>query len=264
MTNEQASNFYANRHITNHMLKIDLNCDMGEGMHTDEAIMPYISSANIASGVHAGDEDTIKRTIVHCLKYKVAIGAHPGFADKKNFGRTAVKLSREALYDLFSSQVLLVKTIAAQMGAVLHHVKPHGALYNMAATDKEYAQTILKAVKDIDPALVFYGLSNSYMTGEAKALTVKAASEVFADRTYQDDGTLTPRTMSNALITDTSTAVKQAIQLVAENRVISVTGKMVFVKADTLCLHGDGAHAIVFAKTIFETLQQKGISIETI
>ncbi|MFT3748610.1 MAG: 5-oxoprolinase subunit PxpA [Agriterribacter sp.] len=246
------------------MLKIDLNCDMGEGMNTDEAIMPYISSANIACGAHAGDEETIKRTIALCLRHKVAIGAHPGFADKKNFGRTAVKLSPQILYDLFSAQVLLVKKIAAQMGAVLHHVKPHGALYNIAAADKIYAQTILKAVKDIDAALIFYGLSNSYMTKEAKALNIKAASEVFADRTYQDNGTLTPRTMSNALITDTSEAVKQAIQLVTENKVTSVTGKTVFVNTDTICLHGDGVHADIFAKIIFENLKQKGISIETI
>lgn len=244
--------------------KIDLNCDMGEGMSTDAAIMPYISSANIACGYHAGDEDTIRRTIALCLKYKVAIGAHPGFADKKNFGRVAIRLSDTELYDLLTEQVFIIKKLATEMGAVVHHVKPHGALYNMAATDKGYAKTILKATKDAGAGLIFYGLSNSCMIEAAAALSIKAASEVFADRTYQDDGTLTPRSESNALITDTSVAAEQAMQLVTENKVVSVNGRTIFVTADTICLHGDGAHAAIFAKTIFEALQKQYVIIETI
>ncbi|MCC6288496.1 MAG: LamB/YcsF family protein [Chitinophagaceae bacterium] len=246
------------------MLKIDLNCDMGEGMSSDAAIMPYISSANIACGYHAGDEDTIKRTIALCMEHKVAIGAHPGFADKKNFGRVAVQLSETALYDLFTAQLFIIQKAAAAMGATVHHVKPHGALYNMAATGNVYAKTIAKATKDVDANLIFYGLSNSYMIEAAAALNIKTASEVFADRTYQDDGTLTPRSESNALITDTTVVVKQAMQLITENNVTSVNDKTVFVKADTICLHGDGEYAEVFAKTIFDALQKKHINIETI
>ncbi|MFT3949665.1 MAG: 5-oxoprolinase subunit PxpA [Agriterribacter sp.] len=246
------------------MLKIDLNCDMGEGMSTDAAIIPYISSANIACGYHAGDEDTIKRTIALCLKHSVAIGAHPGFADKNNFGRITVKLNEKELYDLFTAQLFIIQKAAAEMGATVHHVKPHGALYNMAATDNVYAKTIAKATKDVDAGLIFYGLSNSYMIEAAAALHIKTASEVFADRTYQDDGTLTPRSQSNALITDTTLVVKQALQLVTENKVTSVNNKTVFVKAGTICLHGDGEHADIFAKIIFEALQQQHIHIETI
>ncbi len=246
------------------MLKIDLNCDMGEGMHTDKDIMPYISSANIACGAHAGDEDTIKKTIAYCIEHNVAIGAHPGFADKSNFGRTPVKLSPTSLYNLFYSQILLIIEIAARMGAVLHHVKPHGALYTMAATNKVYAQTIVQATKDISPALVFYGLSNSCMIEAATIANIKVASEVFADRTYQDDGTLTPRSSNNALITDTNIAVEQAIQLITRNKVNAVSGKAVYVKADTICLHGDGVHAVDFVRTIYERLQKENIKIETI
>lgn len=246
------------------MLKIDLNCDMGEGMLTDEDIMPYISSANIACGAHAGDEDTIKRTIALCLKYNVAIGAHPGFADKNNFGRIPVKLSPAELYDLFYSQIVVVKEIAADMGAVLHHVKPHGALYNMAATDNAYAQTLAKAAREADSALIFYGLSNSCMIEAALLANIKAANEVFADRTYQDNGTLTPRSEDNALITDTNIAVEQALQLITLHKVNAVSGKTVVVKADTICLHGDGAHAVDFARTIYERLQKENIKVETI
>ena len=246
------------------MLKIDLNCDLGEGMLTDEAIMPYISSANIACGAHAGDENTIKRTIALCLEHNVAIGAHPGFADKNNFGRISVKLSPAELYELFYSQIVLVKRIAANMGATLHHVKPHGALYNMAATDNLYAQIVVQATNDADPTLIFYGLSNSCMTKAATLANIKTANEVFADRTYQEDGTLTPRNKDNALIADTNIAVEQALQLITRNNVNAVSGKAVPVKADTICLHGDGVHAVEFARMIYERLQKENIKVETI
>lgn len=247
-----------------HLHTIDLNCDMGEGMASDETIMPFISSANIACGYHAGDETTIRKTIALCMRYKVAIGAHPGFADKENFGRSDIQLSSEALHELVTEQILLVKKIAEQMGAILHHVKPHGALYNMAAKNKVYAQTLVRATKDVDPSLVFYGLSNSEMIKSAAALQVPAASEVFADRTYQDDGSLTPRTQPGALITEPTTAVQQALRMVKDGKAQSINGKIISIKADTICIHGDGANAFNFAKTIFEQLQQNGIRIETI
>ncbi|MFT3703666.1 MAG: 5-oxoprolinase subunit PxpA [Agriterribacter sp.] len=243
---------------------IDLNCDMGEGMPTDEAIMPFISSANIACGYHAGDEATIRKTITLCMRYKVAIGAHPGFADRENFGRLDIQLSPEVLYQQFSEQIFIVKKIAGEMGATLHHVKPHGALYNMAAKNEVYATTLVNAVKDVDPALIFYGLSNSLMIKCATALHLPAANEVFADRTYLDDGLLTPRSQPGALITETAAAVRQALQLVQYGKVQSIHGNSITVKANTICLHGDGAHAVSFAQTIFDQLQQNNIRIETI
>lgn len=246
------------------MLKIDLNCDMGEGMDTDPTIMPYISSANIACGFHAGDDDTIKRSIELCLEHNVAIGAHPGFADKANFGRVAINLQEKELYDLFAEQIYIIKKIASQAGAFIHHVKPHGALYNIAATDKVYAQTLLRATRDVDANLIFYGLSNSCMIEEAVNLSIKTASEVFADRTYQEDGRLTPRNENNALIINANEAVKQVLNLVIKNKVVTITGKTIFVNAETVCLHGDGEHATIFAKTIFEALQKRQIKIESI
>lgn len=244
--------------------KIDLNCDMGEGMPTDEAIMPFISSTNIACGYHAGDEKIIQKTIALCLQHKVAIGAHPGFADKENFGRTTMQLSEEELYTIFTDQVLLIKSIAEKLGGTLHHVKPHGALYNMAAKNKMYAHTLLKATKAVDADLIFYGLSNSLMITEAEQFNVKTASEVFADRTYQDDGSLTPRSEANALITDIATTARQALQIIQHGNVTSINNVSIRIKADTICIHGDGEHAVSFAKAIFEQLQQNGIRIETI
>lgn len=243
---------------------IDLNCDMGEGMEIDEDIMPYISSANIACGYHAGDDDTIARTIESCLRYDVAIGAHPGFADKANFGRKEQWLEEPELYDLVTAQINLVKVVAGRQGRELRHVKPHGALYNMAAVHEGYAHTLVRAVKDVDPALYFFGLSGSAMIGAANAAGLRAANEVFADRTYQDDGTLTPRSHTSALITDEDAMVEQVLQLARQRTVRTLSGKMIPLQADTLCLHGDGIHAVAFAKMIRTRLEQQGILIQKV
>src|SRR5690242_7058689 len=188
---------------------VDLNCDMGEGIGNDAAIMPYISSANIACGYHAGDEETIKQTVELCLKYNVAIGAHPSFNDKNNFGRTEMNLPLSEVYDLVTKQIHLLDKIAKQKGVLLHHVKPHGALYNMAAKDAELAARIALAVKDISTELILFGLSGSNSINEAKKIGMKTANEVFADRTYQDDASLTPRTEPNALIEDEMRSIQQ-------------------------------------------------------
>lgn len=243
---------------------IDLNCDMGEGLDTDKDIMPFISSANIACGYHAGDEATIARTVDYCLQYDVAIGAHPGFADKANFGRTEMRLSEEELYHMVVAQVKLVKAIAEQKGGKLHHVKPHGALYNMAATDHIYAQVLAQAVRDTDPSLLFYGLSNSAMIAAAEAAGLCPVAEVFADRTYQDNGQLIPRSRQGALITDTDASINQVSQLVKEGTVRTLSGAVIPLAADTVCLHGDGIHAAALAQTIHRRLQEQGIKVQRI
>src|SRR5688572_8397522 len=181
-------------------MNIDVNCDMGEGMPHDAAIMPFISSANIACGYHAGDRHTMRNTVELCLKHHVAIGAHPGFGDKKNFGRTPVELTSKALYNLIFQQLDDMDKICKGLNANLHHVKPHGALYNMAAKDPEMSSTIAIAVFDFNPRLIYYGLSGSYMISEAKKIGLQTAHEVFADRTYQPNGSLTSRTSEDALI----------------------------------------------------------------
>jgi UPF0271 protein len=245
-------------------LTIDLNCDMAEGIGSEAELMPWITSANIACGYHAGDEELMKRTIDLCVKHYVAIGAHPSFPDRENFGRTNMNLPAEQVYQLVSEQLQIIGKIAKHFGKHLHHVKPHGALYNMAAKDATLANAIARAVKDFDAQLFFYGLSQSVMIEEAKKLNLKIANEVFADRTYQPDGSLTPRTQPNALITNETDALQQAIRFVKESRVTDVEGKEISIKADTICLHGDGTHAVAFAKAIHQQLVSENIKIKAL
>ncbi|WKZ59170.1 MAG: 5-oxoprolinase subunit PxpA [Cyclobacteriaceae bacterium] len=242
-------------------MKIDINCDMGEGMLNDADIMLYISSANIACGYHAGDEKTMRNTIDLCLKHNVAIGAHPGFDDKANFGRKPILLSADELYQLVWKQLEIIQAICNEKQAALHHVKLHGALYNMAAKDKSISNITAQAVKDFNPELIFYGLSGSVMISEAKALGLKTANEVFADRTYQPDGTLTPRTQPHALIKQSTEVIRQVEQIVKEKRVTTLTGEIIPIKADTICIHGDGDHALEFAIHIHKSLQSMGYII---
>jgi len=241
---------------------IDLNCDMGEGMFTDADIMPFISSANIACGYHAGDNDTMRHTIDLCLQHKVAIGAHPGFKDKENFGRLNQQLSNQELQDLVSEQLHILLQFCKEAGATLHHVKPHGALYNMAAKNQHMSSILAKAVYEFDSNLLYYGLSNSFMITEAKKIGLKTVNEVFADRTYQVDGSLTPRSEKNALIEDTATALAQVMQMIQVNTVKTIQGKEISLHPQTICLHGDGAHAVDFAKVIHQTLKNSSVHIQ--
>jgi len=246
------------------MLLCDLNCDMGEGIGNDEQIMPFITSASIACGYHAGDEHTMEHTVDLCIQYNVAIGAHPSFADKENFGRTELDLTAVEVYAIVSKQVNHLLTIAKAKNAPLHHVKPHGALYNMSAKDRLLAAAIAKAVKDIDSSLIVYGLAGSYSLAEAKKIGLKTASEVFADRTYQDDGSLTPRKQPNALIEETGKSIGQVLQMIRNKEVIALSGKPVSIDAETICIHGDGQHAVEFAKAIYEKLKQQSVVIKAI
>ncbi len=250
--------------MTSSTLTTDLNCDIGEGMPTDEAIMPFITSANIACGYHAGDETTMQRTIDLAIKYGVAIGAHPGFDDKANFGRTEMQLTSTEIYQLVFKQVQSLRNMCVESKVSLHHVKPHGALYNMAAKNVEMATAIAQSVADIDPRLILYGLSGSQLITQAKLVGLRSASEVFADRTYQNDGSLTPRSQSNALITNMQQSVEQVLQLIQHNTVTSVSLVSIPIKADTICLHGDGDHAVDFAKAIHQTLLQHHIEIKSL
>lgn len=245
----------------NCMLTIDINCDLGEGFPNDTLLMPFISSANIACGFHAGDTDTIKRTVEHCIINNVAIGAHPGFRDKENFGRTEMILSDCELYDVVAEQIELVLNICTEMGAMLHHVKPHGAMYNMAARDTTMSYIIAGAIKEINPSLILYGLSNSFLISEAEALGLKTASEVFADRTYTPEGMLTPRTEANALLHSTEESLSQVLQMITQQQVRTTDGSLVSLKADTICIHGDGDHALSFAEAIFNAMKENNILI---
>jgi len=233
---------------------IDLNCDMGEGMANDAAIMPYITSANIACGFHAGNSDLIHYTIDLALKHKVHIGAHPSFRDKENFGRRELQMPLDKLYAIVIEQLIKIDLIAKQRGAIMHHVKPHGALYNMAAKDAKLAKTIAQAIKDFDESLILYGLSGSELISEANTLGLKTASEVFADRTYQDDGSLTLRSQPHALIEDENKSIEQVLQIIHEGSVTTVSRNVIPIVAETICIHGDGKQAVKFAKAINKAL----------
>lgn len=242
---------------------IDLNADLGENTGNDSFILPYISSANIACGYHAGDEKIMLQTIEQALQHNVAIGAHVSFLDKENFGRSEMNLSSAEVYDLVTQQLIIINEIADSFAADLKHVKPHGALYNMSAKDSVLAKTIAQAVKDFNKNLVLFGLSGSYSISEAKAIGLKTASEVFADRTYRDDGSLTPRSQPNALIEDAEKAIQQVLQMITEKTVTSISGKKIEIAAETICIHGDGKHAVEFAKKIYEKIKEKGIIINS-
>jgi UPF0271 protein len=240
---------------------IDINCDLGEGCANDEQLMRLISSANIACGYHAGDEETMRRTVELAIENGVAIGAHPSYPDRENFGRTEMSLTADDLFDIISEQIYALARICDAAGAKLHHVKPHGALYNQAAKDRQLATAIAVAVNNVSTELTLYGLSGSYLISEAGAIGLATASEVFADRTYQNDGTLTPRSQSDALITDDEVSVAQVLQMIERQSVTSTTGETVPLKAETICIHGDGEHAVAFASKIRAALFEKGVEV---
>ncbi len=212
-----------------------LNCDLGEGIGNDAELMPYIDEANIACGFHAGDAFTMRETVALCIRHKVKIGAHPSYLDRENFGRKEIELSPEEIYLLVRKQVETLKKITDQARAKLNHVKPHGALYNTSAKNEAVAKAIAKAVKDVDPSLILFGLKNSHSIAAAKNLGLKTAEEAFADRKYENDGSLTPRSQPGACFTEIQNVLDQVQK----------------IKADTWCIHGDGPHALAFAKALY-------------
>ncbi len=250
------------------MQTIDINCDMGESTHlwpyyieNDLAFFRFISSINIATGFHAGDAHTMHELVEAALLAGIAVGAHPGFDDRENFGRTNTTLSPVKLYDLIIYQLGALDAFLQINGTRLHHVKPHGALYNMAAADAAMAHTVCKAVKEYDAGLILYGLSSSELIRAANEINLASCSEVFADRSYQQDGTLTPRSSANALIEDENQSLQQVLQMVQSGTVTSTNGNNIPVKADSVCIHSDGAHALAFAKNMHAALISQGISI---
>ncbi|HSP21685.1 MAG TPA: 5-oxoprolinase subunit PxpA [Planococcus sp. (in: firmicutes)] len=246
--------------------KVDLNCDMGESfgvyrMGNDEAILDYITSANIACGFHAGDPATMRKTVQLALEKNVGIGAHPGFQDLVGFGRRNLSLSPQEAYDLVVYQIGALSGFVQAEGGQMQHVKAHGALYNMAAQNAGLSEAIAEAVYDINPELILFGLSGSELVKAGGKIGLRTANEVFSDRTYQRDGSLTPRSQPNALITDTGKALEQVICMVKEQKVMSAQQQEIQIKADTICIHGDGATALDFAVAISGSLAAAGIDI---
>ena len=249
------------------MQSVDLNCDMGESfgpwkMGQDELLMDYVSSVNIACGFHAGDPRTMRLTVEAATRKNVAIGAHPGYPDIQGFGRRELNMSPSEVYEIVLYQVGALSAFANAAGSQLSHVKPHGALYNSAAKDSRLAEAIASAVRDAGDHLILVGLSGSKLIDEAKKKGLKTLNEVFGDRTYRDDGSLTPRTVSGSLIEDPNTAAAQSLQMVSRKTVTSTSGKEIPVQADTICIHGDGERVLDFARSIRSILQQHHVEIK--
>jgi UPF0271 protein len=251
------------------MYRVDLNCDLGESfgaytLGTDELILPFLTSANIACGFHAGDPRVMFSTVRLAIQNDVAIGAHPGLPDLIGFGRRNMDISPQEAYEMVVYQIGALYGFVKAAGGKMQHVKPHGALYNMAAKRQDLAQAIAEAVYKVDPALILFGLSGSELVTAGEKIGLKTAHEVFADRTYQLDGTLTPRKEAGAMITDHQQAVSQVVRMVKEGVVRSQQGKDISIKADTVCIHGDGAHALEFARQIRSFLEESNIAVRAV
>lgn len=238
-------------------MKIDLNCDLGEAVGNDEFIMPYITSANIACGFHAGDENVMRETVRLAKRFGVNIGAHPGWRDKQNFGRLEMNLSAKEVEEIVFEQINLLAGIAKAEGVALTHVKPHGALYNQSARDRGLADTIVRAVKSFSVELILVGLAGSELCEAGLAAGIKVAGEGFPDRAYNPDGTLMSRSKQGALIESPQEVAKNALRLI-QNGILFGEKK---VNVDTLCLHGDNIHAAENAKLLHEVLIENGIEL---
>mgnify|MGYP001544268480 CR=1 FL=1 len=242
------------------MKTIDLNADLGEGCD-DAAVMPHVSSANIACGFHAGDAGTMQRTIALCMRHGVAIGAHPSLPDREHFGRREQEIAPDQARAQTLYQLGALAAIARAAGAKLHHVKPHGALYNMSARDAELAAAIASAVRDFDASLVLVGLAGSASLEAARAAGLAVASEAFCDRRYRADGSLLPRSQAGAVLEDVGDAVAQALSIAVRGEAVADDGSRVRIAADTLCVHGDRADAGEFARALRAALEAAGVHV---
>jgi UPF0271 protein len=241
--------------------RIDLNCDLGEGGAHDAELMPLITSANIACGAHAGGPDVMRKTVELAKAAGVSVGAHPGFADRENFGRRELGVSPEEIRRLVAEQISSLQKIAADLGRRVRHVKPHGALYNLAARDPRIADAITDAVWAAGKELLLYGLAGSELIRSGKARGLRVLSEVFADRAYANDGSLVPRTEPHAVLRGERAMVEQALSMATRGVVSSFQGRGIPVLAETICLHGDGPHPVEFAKRLRGALQEAGVVV---
>ncbi|WP_168120317.1 5-oxoprolinase subunit PxpA [Paenibacillus sp. HB172176] len=248
------------------MQQVDLNCDMGEdagesGAQSDEALMKQVTSINVACGFHAGDSATIHRTVAAAIKHELAIGAHPGFPDREGFGRRDMLFAPEEVYAMMVYQIGAVQAFAAAQGGRLSHVKPHGALYNRAAKDAAWAEAVAEAVYRVDGSLILYGLSGSEMVRAGERIGLRTANEVFADRMYEEDGSLTPRSIEGAVLTDSAAAAEQAVRMVLNGEVVTRGGKLLKLRTDTICIHGDTPGAEAHSIALRQALREAGIHV---
>ena len=247
-------------------MRVDINCDMGESfgayeIGADDEVLPHVTSANIACGFHGGDPTVMRTTVAAAAQHGVAVGAHPGLPDLAGFGRRAMQVTPDEVYDLLIYQIGALSGFARAAGVRLTHVKPHGALYNMAAAQPALADAIARAVHDVDPGLVLFGLAGSHLLKAAERAGLARASEAFADRNYLHDGALVPRSRPDALVHDVDEAVRRAVRMVREGVVPDVEGEEIPIRADTICVHGDGPNAVPLARQLRAGLQAAGIEV---
>jgi len=245
-------------------LHVDLNCDMGEsfGAYTigaDELVMPWITSANVACGFHGGDPLVMRRTVRLAKAHGVAVGAHPGFRDLAGFGRRPMQCTADEVYGDVLYQIGALAAVCRVEGVAMRHVKPHGALYNMANADPALARAIAQAVADFDPSLYLFALPGSALQKAGEQAGLRVACEVFADRAYNADGSLVNRSRPGAVLTDEEAAAMQARRMVLTGQVTALSGEEIPVRADTICVHGDNPHAVAFIRRIREELERQGV-----
>ena len=248
------------------MKYVDLNCDLGEsfGNYTigmDEAVIPHISSANIGCGWHGGDPLVMRKTLALAKEAGIAVGAHPGFPDLMGFGRRNMTVTPDEAYSYTLYQLGAFYGFAKAAGMEVQHVKPHGALYNMAGKDLAMSVAICKAIKDFDPNIILMALSGSKMLEAAEEVGIPAAYEVFADRAYNEDGSLVARSLPGAVIHDTEECIRRVVQMVKEGTVTAITGKVIPIRCDSICVHGDNASAVEFVKAIRSRLTEDDVEI---
>jgi UPF0271 protein len=251
------------------MPKIDINCDMGESttlhpydIEQDLALLNFVSSINIACGYHAGNSRTMHILVQAALERKIAVGAHPSYPDRENFGRLDMHFPPTHIYDMMIYQMSALQGFLSLYGATMHHVKPHGALYNMAVDNEVIADAICSAVRDFNKSVIIYTLPSGILNSMAKSMGLRVAREAFADRSYQADGTLTPRKNPDALLKDPADAVSQVLQIVNDNTVTLRDGSIIPVEAETICIHSDGESALAIAETIHTQLKSKNVHIQ--
>ena len=249
------------------MKRVDLNCDLGESFGAykiglDGEVIPYISSANIACGFHASDPVVMAHTVAMAKEHGCSVGAHPGFPDLMGFGRRQMQITPEEAKDYIIYQVGALAAFCRSQGIRLHHVKPHGALYNMAAVDDSLARAVCEGIYVVDPELVLLGLAGSEHLKAAEDTGLRYASEVFADRAYNEDGTLVSRKLPGAVITDEALAVQRVLRMVNEQKVTSITGKDITIRPDSICVHGDNQKALQFVQKIRDALIKEKIEIK--
>ncbi|PYK52934.1 MAG: LamB/YcsF family protein [Verrucomicrobia bacterium] len=242
-------------------LSVDINADLGEGSGHDEELFELISSANIATGFHAGDSDSMHAAITTAKKHGVAVGAHPSFFDRENFGRKELKISTPEIFDAVAYQLGVFQAIASAVGVQPNHVKPHGALYNMAVRDQELADSIARAIESVDPQLILFAPDKSELARAGDAHGLQIAREIFADRNYLNDGWLVPRTRPDALLRDPNEAAQRVLRMLREGKVRSVEGGDVDVRGETICVHGDTPGAVEFARELRSQLDHEGVKI---